>query len=74
MMQLCLRIVLCTDTGEILSAAMSCDQSDQSRATVTRSTLKSACVVGYGSLHSLVAHKDKFTDESQRLLLEKVFT
>ena len=71
MMQLCLRIVLCTDPGEILSA-MSCDQSDQSRATI--STLKSACVVGYGSLHSLVAHKDKFTDESQRLLFEKVLT
>ena len=29
---------------------------------------------GYGSLHSLVAHKDKFTDEAQRLLLEKVLT
>ena len=69
MMQLCLRIVLCTDTGEILSA-MSCDQSDQSRPT----DLKSTSVAGYGSLHSLVAHKDKFTDESQRLLLEKVLT
>ena len=28
---------------------------------------------GYGSLYSLVAHKDKFIDEPQRLLLEKVF-
>ena len=71
MMQLCLRIILCTDTEEILSA-MSCDQSNQSRAT--RSTLKSASVAGYGSLHSLIEHKDKFTDESQRLLLEKVLT
>jgi hypothetical protein len=69
MMQLCLRIVICTDTEEILSA-MSHDQMDRGRAT----SPTSASAAGYGSLHSLVAHKDKFSDESQRLLLEKVLT
>lgn len=69
MMQLCLRIVLCTDAEEILSAMLH-DQSGRGKA----GNLKSAHVAGYGSLHSLVAHKDKFTDESQRLLLEKVLS
>ena len=69
MMQLCLRIVLCTDAEEILPVMLR-DQSDQSKAA----NLKCASVAGYGSLHSLVAHKDKFTDESQRLLLKKVLT
>ena len=70
MMQLCLRIVLCADAEEILSAMSHDDQSDQSKATDP----ESASVAGYGSLHSLVVHEDKFTDKSQRLLLEKVLS
>ena len=70
MMQLCLRIVLCADAEEIPSAMLHDDQSGGSKAV----DLKRASVAGYGSLHSLVAHEDKFADESQRLLLEKVLS
>lgn len=38
----------------------------------TPSAAADLCTTGYDTLHSLIAHEDKFVDESQRLLLEKV--